>query len=331
VRNELNLPGSAHPDIPEYISSRESKYLKIIQYQEEKHRSLTEIGVKLNKYINNNIIKYSAILIKGLKIKTVDELAELSRDFDFEGMTYNSGSGFRDQLSGSVYSASEEPHDFTIELHNEMSYITTSPSKILFCCISEGTKGGESPICFNRDIARYLNKDIAEKIIKRKIRYIRNIQDEKNTKYITWQKTFETKCKKKAEETMKRQGIKWEWKQNDDLSMYNIVDATRQHPVTKESVWFNQVTANHSTYYQAHPAYQNQHNLQANQYPFHCCYGDGEEFEDETVSHIRAAHWNNAIALKLEQGDVIFMDNYLCNHSRMAFEGSRRVLVQMYR
>jgi len=330
IRNRPNLPGSTNTDLPEFISSRESEYLKIIQLKDDNQRNLNDIGLKLNKYITNNIDQHSAILIKGLKIKTLEELMELTKHFEYENMSYKSGSGFRDHLSDNIYLASIEPDNYSIEPHNEMAYVNKSPSKIMFCCLKEAPIGGESPISFNREIANYLNKDVLEKLIQKKIRYYRNLPHEKNTDYISWQRTFETSCEKKAEEIMEQKGISWEWLGDGNLSLYNIVDATRQHPVTKEQVWFNHATTSHHTYYKVHPVYENQPHLQPNEYLLDCCYGDGEPFEEETVNHIRAATWNNAIGLKLEQGDIIFLDNYLCSHSRMSYEGERKFLVQMY-
>ena len=62
-------------------------------------------------------------------------------------------------------------------------------------CTSEATEGGESPVTFNRDVINDLDPAIVDSITERKIRYIRNIADEKNTDYITWQATFETKSR----------------------------------------------------------------------------------------------------------------------------------------
>ena len=48
-----------------------------------------------------------------------------------------------------------------------------------------------------------------------------------------------------------------------------------------------------------------------NEYHYHCSYGDGEEFEDDVIDHIRSTIWKNAVGIKLEQGDILFLDNFL--------------------
>ena len=51
-------------------------------------------------------------------------------------MVYTNGSGFREPLNELVYTASDEPAVFTIEPHNEMSYLDTFPSKVYNTSIS---------------------------------------------------------------------------------------------------------------------------------------------------------------------------------------------------
>ena len=59
-------------------------------------------------------------------------------------------------------------------------------------------------------------------------------------------------------------------------------------------------------------------------YPYHCSYGNGEEIEDHVIDHIRACMWNNAVPLKMFPGDVIILNNLLCQHSRMGFQQQRK-------
>lgn len=67
--------------------------------------------------------------------------------------------------------------------------------QVIICCITPAEIGGESPIVFNRDLLEYQDKKIMDKIKKKGVRYIRNMKDEKNSSYLTWQSTFETKSK----------------------------------------------------------------------------------------------------------------------------------------
>ena len=55
--------------------------------------------------------------------------------------------------------------------------------------------GGESPMIFNRDLMKDLDQNIMDKFAKRNVRYLRNLADEKKSKYLSWQDTFLTKSK----------------------------------------------------------------------------------------------------------------------------------------
>jgi len=58
---------------------------------------------------------------------------------------------------------------------------------------------------------------------------------------------------------MKREKMNWEWQPNGNLSLWNVSNATIQHPVTGEEIWFNQVSSSHFTYYKSMPAVRKAH------------------------------------------------------------------------
>ena len=66
----------------------------------------------------------------------------------------------------------------------------------MFFCKSAAENGGDSPVVFNRDMIKDINKELVEKIKRRKIRYVRNLNHEDNSTYLTWQETFKSKDKK---------------------------------------------------------------------------------------------------------------------------------------
>ena len=61
--------------------------------------------------------------------------------------------------------------------------------------------------------------------------------------------------------------------------------------------------------------------------PYDTTYGDGDEIDDATLAEIRAD-----IALALETGDVVVVDNFLTGHGRISWDPSvtaqRRMLLQ---
>ena len=129
LRNGNFLPGGSSSNMPEYIQKFDSPYMKTAKV--DKHYSqLTDVGKDIQEYVETNMNQYSALLIKNLPYKTVEDVSEICSGFTFEQMTYESGSGYRDKLAKNVYSASEEPVNFTIEPHNEMAYLKNYPTKV---------------------------------------------------------------------------------------------------------------------------------------------------------------------------------------------------------
>ena len=132
IRNGNFLPGAPSSNMPEYIQNFDSPYLKTAKV-EKRYSQLTDVGKDVQEYVEANINQYSALLIKHLPYKTVEDVSEICNGFTFDQMTYESGSGYRDKLAKNVYSASEEPENFTIEPHNEMAYLENYPTKVGDC------------------------------------------------------------------------------------------------------------------------------------------------------------------------------------------------------
>ena len=129
LRNENFLSGTSSLNMPEYIQNFDSPYLKAAKI--DKHYSqLKDLGKDIQEYLETSINQYSALLIKNLPYKTAEDISEICNGFTFEQMTYESGTGYRYKLAKNVYSASEEPENFTIEPHNEMAYLENYPTKV---------------------------------------------------------------------------------------------------------------------------------------------------------------------------------------------------------
>ena len=59
-------------------------------------------------------------------------------------------------------------------------------------------------------------------------------------------------------------------------------------------------------------------------YPFHVRFGDGGEVPYATIQLLRALSWQHAQAYRPEAGDLLVVDNYLAQHSRLGYKGDRR-------
>ncbi|XP_066910285.1 dapdiamide synthesis protein DdaC-like [Clytia hemisphaerica] len=327
-RDKKYLAGSTSKNFPKTLPIYLHNEFKAIELSNQ-HNNILDIGANLRPILDDifNHENKSAVLIKNLPITKTDHFHDFMKGCDYQPMTYESGSAYRASVNDLVYSASDEPPEFSIEPHNEMSYLSQFPQKIIFCCLSKASFGGESPIVFNRDLIKQLDSNIFDKFRTKGIRYSRNLKHQNNTNYITWQNTFFTDNKKEAENKMENQGFEWKWKSNGDVTIWYQLPAFFTQPHSGEEIWFNQATANHCTYYKSHPMFEGKEDLPPSEYPYHCCYGDGEEIEDDVIDHIRSVMWRNAMSLALFPGDVLILDNLLCQHSRIGYEGGERKVV----
>ena len=53
--------------------------------------------------------------------------------------------------------------------------------------------------------------------------------------------------------------------------------------------------------------------------PVTTSFGDGSAIPEATLAQIRATLWRHSLALRLESGDVVLLDNMLVAHGRMSW------------
>jgi len=129
-RNRELLSGATLPGMPEALSTDMHKNFKAIAINNSSS-PLTEIGKKLRPIIEDYISQdHAAILIKNLPIKEAKDFDALVEGFGYEPMNYEFGSGYRDKVSGEVYTSSDEPKEFIIPPHNELTYASIFPKRV---------------------------------------------------------------------------------------------------------------------------------------------------------------------------------------------------------
>ena len=60
--------------------------------------------------------------------------------------------------------------------------------------------------------------------------------------------------------------------------------------------------------------------------PYQCVWGDGSELSDGELAELRDAHDGNMEKLRLEQGDLVVMDNLRVAHGRTPYSGGDRLI-----
>jgi hypothetical protein len=113
------------------------------------------------------------------------------------------------------------------------------------------------------------------------------------------------------------------------LRTRQVCQAVAVHPLTRETVWFNQAHLFHVS--NLEPAVRetllsvvNEEDL-----PRQAFYGDGRPIETAVLDEIRDVYQCHAVQFPWQKGDVLMLDNMLAAHGRTPFKGPRKILVAM--
>jgi hypothetical protein len=167
-----------------------------------------------------------------------------------------------------------------------------------------------------------------------------------NTRFKTWQDMFSTGDRTEAERQAREQGVSIAWLGNGAARLTNPGVVVREHPVTGERCWFNQVgTFHHSMSaefrYIGRPVVGalvrcfefllDHAPMGVLRYPFGITFGDGGPVPRAYILAIRQAIWEETLCFRWERGDVMLIDNLRCGHGRFPFRGERRILAALIR
>ena len=79
----------------------------------------------------------------------------------------------------------------------------------------------------------------------------------------------------------------WKWGDDNSLTYEQVFPVTKTHPKTGEKAWFNQIHAQHMTFYTNHPLFVNKPKTDTEGWPVDCSYGDGTPIPPAILDHIR--------------------------------------------
>ncbi|MBW4500880.1 MAG: TauD/TfdA family dioxygenase [Scytonema hyalinum WJT4-NPBG1] len=278
------------------------------------------------EFIQNELLKYGAILFRGFNVKTVDEFEQIIAAIYKEAMEYRYRASPRTQVGGRIYTSTDYPAEQSIFPHNEHAYSPTFPLKIFFFCMTPAQEGGETPIGSCRKVFERIHPEIRDRFIEKKVMYMRNFGDGFG---LPWQTVFQTTDKIKVEEYCHSNGIEFEWKDGDRLRTRQVGPAVIKHPRTGEMVWFNHATFFHVSTLEPTIRDSLLKNFPEEDLPTNTYYGDGSPIEPSVLAHLQEAYQQEMITFSWQKGDVLMLDNMLSIHARKPFVPPRKILVGM--
>ncbi len=223
-----------------------------------------------------------------------------------------------------------------------MSYTKSPPRYISFFCEMPPQVGGETPLACSRKMFERMPEDIKDqfqendgvKYVRFNLPQIRLFKPKKgNVAFSTWQSVFETDEAEEVEEICRREGLRVEWYRFGGLRTTLQLPAIREHPVTGEKTWFNQVHVFLPTRrFLSLSKYVAYRSAKALLYPKRftfACFGNNKPIPTRTVDEINDVIDSLMVKFRWEKSDFLLIDNLNTSHGRMPYRGPRRILTAM--
>lgn len=276
--------------------------------------------------VDTHLSSVGGLLFRGFPIESVADFETFVRMISPDLASYEFGSTPRSQVHNRVYTSTEYPPHQHIPLHNEQAYTTEWPMKIWFYCAQASSEGGYTPIADSREVYRHIPARIRERFLKKGVMYVRNYG---NGLDVPWTKVFNTMDRTVVEQYCRSAGIEYEWKSDGELRTCQVCQAVAVHPLTQETVWFNQAHLFHVS--NLEPAVREAllSVVDETDLPRQAYYGDGTSIKASVLDEIRDVYQCHAVQFPWRNGDIMMLDNMLVAHGRTPFKGPRKILVAM--
>jgi alpha-ketoglutarate-dependent taurine dioxygenase len=275
--------------------------------------------------IEAELVKHGAILFRDFPLRSRVDFESFVRAISPELMEYTERSTPRSEVTAGIYTSTEYPADQHIPLHNENSYSHAWPRKVYFFCVEPAPVGGSTPLADSRLVYEAIEKRVRERFMEKGVMYVRNYRPGLD---LPWQTVFRTSDRAEVERYCASVGMQCEWL-GDALRTTQARHAVAVHPVTGETVWFNQAHLFHVSSLEKNLGESMRALYENDELPRNSYYGDGTPIETMELDEIRRAYSACAISTDWQRGDLILVDNMLTAHGRTPYQGPRQILVAM--
>lgn len=292
--------------------------------------ALVELCLEHRDFLQSQLLEWGALLLRGgpSPLSALD-FARFVREFSGKSLIdYVGGASPRVKLGEGVYTSTEYPRNYTLSLHNELSYTYRWPAHLFFCCVTASGLGGETSLGNSRAILKGIDEKVVREFKRRGILYVRHLHGGEGSGY-SWQEAFESDDRRVIEEHCRAGGVRFKWEDNGGLTLSEVRPATARHPVTGEEVWFNQADGFHPSGIDRETYDQLIATMKEEEFRLNSYYGDGAPLDLAALNHAREVMRRETVLVPWRAGDILILDNLLTAHGRMPFEGARRILLAM--
>lgn len=297
------------------------------------------------KKIDDIIDMDGALLLRGLNgIQSAEDFEKALSSISPSLMDYIGGTSPRKVISGKVVTATELPSDYSIPLHQEMSYTDSPPDRIAFFCLKPADQDGFTTIADMRKLTSSISKDVCQRFEEGGVQLRRTLPaddaiDKKPGIAKPWSEVFNTTDREEVNKLVSEKGWKTHWLADGSVQLWQeIRPAKKNHEKTHDNVWFNQahIFAQATT---LHWAKKDKREKQLSRLQqaitsnpdmmdqvFH---KDGKPIADDDVLHLFEVMQNHEIPIALEPSDILLLNNTLISHGRTSYVGERSLLAAL--
>lgn len=284
-----------------------------------------------NKAVVDQLVHiHGAVLFRGFNVDNEEDFARARDEVFGQSLDYVDGNSPRTKLKNQIYTTTEYPADQEISMHNELSYSSRWPARLILCCIEPASEGGETPLADCRQVLRALRPETAEIFLNNRVKYIRNLHDGAGMGP-SWQDTFETTDRSAVEKFCTEGNIEFRWKEDGGIWLCQVGLGTAVHPETKEVHWFNQVDQFHPTNLPEEMCeyLMFEYEGREEELPLYSCLEDGTQIPLDVYEEIRRVNKEQSVYAPWHKGDLLIVDNMLLMHGRNWYAGPRRILISL--
>lgn len=347
LKNRPFLIDSREPYFPERLNPEVNPDLPKVFLLDRAETELVALVKATRELIDTHLPSYGCMVIRGLPLasqakdgsdsQSTLSFSELLQQLGYQLTRYVGGVTARESSGFMVYPASDEDSRVSMDLHQDNTYWKDPPRQLFFYYEQPAALGGLNPLLDVREYLRLIPDDIVEKFERLGVRYENYYPDQsRDSRFVPWQKSFETQDRSLVEENLKEGGFEFAWEPDEaddsfSLRKWNVLSPFKHHPITSEKLWVNMIVANHASYFHDHPSYPELSDTpytvegeQSIDYPFNIKYGNGDSIPYEVIQTLRGLAWETARSFKPQAGDLLVVDNYRIQHGRLGYEPPRK-------
>lgn len=299
--------------------------------------------------IEGSLDLHGALLLRGFEnLRSAEHFERILAVLALRLMDYIGGTSPRRVVRGRILTATDLHENYSIPLHQEMSYIANSPDRVAFFCEVPPTNGGETTVADARLITRRIDASVSERFEHehKGVRLRLTLSEPESVHHCvgvpkSWTEVFDTTDRAQAERVAQEKGWEITWLPDGAMHLWQeILPASKTQPRTGDTVWFNQahIFAPEASLRWASRDGWNEQWQQLKQalaeHPEtvdHMFHGDGTQVSGEDATHLFDVFMHSEIPVRWQRGDVLLLDNVLAVHGRRSFVGERKILAALIR